>query len=481
MGSTSSPTPANTPAKSTWADIVVDSGKVTLSFHPPEFRNGRLVVPDDVLAVGLKSWNNCLVGNNTLLFQIPDPASREWVLHSKIPWHASQRTLYLQPWKPDLELSKIKPSEMQLCVKIWGVPITLYTPQGLGHVASAIGAPVCLDNATEERVHINYAQCSHRKSLVSPSIRPAATSGSSASNISGSSSPQSVAILSRKLHVEVKMITGASPVQIADPSPPTSPVTFLQAPPALPVMGSTSSPTPANTPAKSTWADVVVDSGKVTLSFHPPEFRNGRLVVPDDVLAVGLKSWNNCLVVESWVLHSKIPWHPSQRTLYLQPWKPDLELSKIKPSEMQLCVKIWGVPITLYTPQGLGHVASAIGAPVCLDNATEERVHINYAQVCVEVDADKVADLPSLIPIDGVNQQPIELLFECPWLPVHCGNCKKEGHLKRDCTKKLQRGPTKKQEWKVISRNKTDEELEKVATVASTSHSSFARSKRCEL
>ncbi|GLT80974.1 hypothetical protein SLA2020_523830 [Shorea laevis] len=58
--------------------------------------------------------------------------------------------------------------------------------------------------------------------------------------------------------------------------------------------------------------------------------------------------------------------------------------------------------------------------------------------------------------------------------PVHCGNCKKEGHLKRDCTKKLQREPTKKQEWKVISRKKTDEELEKVvSTVATTFHSSL--------
>ncbi|GLT80966.1 hypothetical protein SLA2020_523750 [Shorea laevis] len=141
---------------------------------------------------------------------------------------------------------------------------------------------------------------------------------------------------------------------------------------------------------------------------------------------------------------------------------------------MQIWVKIWGVPMTLCTPQGLGYVASAIGAPVFLDKATEERVHINYAWVCVEVDADKVAEPPSLIPIDGVNQQPTELLFEYPWLPVHCKNCKKEGHLKRDCTKKLQREPTKKQEWKVISMKKTDEELEKVvSTVATTFLSSL--------
>ncbi|GLT80969.1 hypothetical protein SLA2020_523780 [Shorea laevis] len=49
-----------------------------------------------------------------------------------------------------------------------------------------------------------------------------------------------------------------------------------------------------------------------------------------------------------------------------------------------------------------------------------------------------------------------------------------EGHVKRDCTKKLQREPAKKQERKVISRKKTDEELEKVvSTVATTSHSSL--------
>ncbi|GLT29999.1 hypothetical protein SLA2020_048260 [Shorea laevis] len=124
---------------------------------------------------------------------------------------------------------------------------------------------------------------------------------------------------------------------------------------------------------------------------------------------------------------------------------------------MQIWVKIWGFPMTLYTSQGLGYVASAIGVPVC-----------------VEVDTDKVADLPSSIPIDGVNQQPIELLFEYPWLPMKCGNRKKEGHLQKDCTKKLQREPPKKQEWKVILRKKADEELEKVvSTVSATSHSSL--------
>ncbi|GKU96592.1 hypothetical protein SLEP1_g9811 [Rubroshorea leprosula] len=126
---------------------------------------------------------------------------------------------------------------------------------------------------------------SHWNSLVLPSPQPVVSSNSLAGNLSSSPSPHSVAILNKKLLDEIKSITGTSSIQIANPQVyvPTTPIA--------------SSSASMSFPTKSSWADVVAnDSGKGNLSFHPLEFRNGRLVILDTVHAKGLKSWDNCLV-----------------------------------------------------------------------------------------------------------------------------------------------------------------------------------------
>ncbi|GLU24115.1 hypothetical protein SLE2022_400760 [Rubroshorea leprosula] len=100
-------------ASLSWADrVAIGAKKVTLSYHPPEIRDGKLVVkpPRSVHEEGVKSWEDCLVGsfignlspnygdivytmnklwgrkgkilvtgvgNNTFLFKIPDSATRD--------------------------------------------------------------------------------------------------------------------------------------------------------------------------------------------------------------------------------------------------------------------------------------------------------------------------------------------------------------------------------------------------------------------
>ncbi|GLU15983.1 hypothetical protein SLE2022_324340 [Rubroshorea leprosula] len=62
-----SPTPAIPPTTSiSWAQAVEnDSKKGTLSFHPPEMRDCKLVnkTPKSVQEEGVKSWEDCLVGS----------------------------------------------------------------------------------------------------------------------------------------------------------------------------------------------------------------------------------------------------------------------------------------------------------------------------------------------------------------------------------------------------------------------------------
>ncbi|GLU16537.1 hypothetical protein SLE2022_329680 [Rubroshorea leprosula] len=128
-------------------------GKASLSYFPPEMVDGKPVVkpPSSVYQEGIKSWENCLIGsflgssspnygdivytvnhlwgkkgkilvtgmgNGTFLFQIPDSATRDWVLNSKIPWHVRHKILILRKWDPNAVLSKAKLAKMPIWVKI---------------------------------------------------------------------------------------------------------------------------------------------------------------------------------------------------------------------------------------------------------------------------------------------------------------------------------------------------------------------------
>ncbi|GKV50648.1 hypothetical protein SLEP1_g57349 [Rubroshorea leprosula] len=159
-----------------------------------------------------------------------------------------------------------------------------------------------------------------------------------------------------------------------------------------------------------------------------------------------------------WVLNSKIPWHVRHKILILRKWDPNAVLSKAKPAKMPIWVKVWGVPLSLYTPKGLSYIASVIGRPLSLDKATEQRTRVNFAQICVEVDVEKIHTLPESAPVnlDGNLQE--EVSFEYPWLPVKCETCKKEGHTSRDCAKESQSVVVQKQEWRTVSKGKKKEQ-----------------------
>lgn len=111
-----------------------------------------------------------------------------------------------------------------------------------------------------------------------------------------------------------------------------------------------------------------------------------------------------------WILHSKDPWHVAHKALYLKQWKLDLDMSKLKPSKLPIQVKIWQVPMSTYTPIGLSYIASAISVPLFLDKATKQRACIKFAQVCIEVEIDKIHDLLESTSID-LKGKLVEVMF----------------------------------------------------------------------
>lgn len=61
-------------------------------------------------------------------------------------------------------------------------------------------------------------------------------------------------------------------------------------------------------------------------------------------------------------------------------------------------IKLWNVPLELFSLEGIGCIASAVGRPLYLDKATEERRRVSFARVCVEARSE--GNLPQFIKVD---------------------------------------------------------------------------------
>lgn len=74
------------------------------------------------------------------------------------------------------------------------------------------------------------------------------------------------------------------------------------------------------------------------------------------------------------------------RPIILKFWHP-------KPKEthrwIPLWVKLYNVPVELWSPSGFSHIASAIGRPLHADSITESMQKVSFARICIEVDASK--------------------------------------------------------------------------------------------
>lgn len=131
------------------------------------------------------------------------------------------------------------------------------------------------------------------------------------------------------------------------------------------------------------------------------------------------------------------PWFFAGKLLILQKWHEGLQLSKVKLSRIPVWVKFYNVPLNLWTNEGFSYVASAVGVPLYLDDATESRSRINYARVCVEISAEN--EIPENFDLDLGKGRIISIDVEVPWRPPSCKVCKEFGHTINNCHKVLRK------------------------------------------
>ena len=123
----------------------------------------------------------------------------------------------------------------------------------------------------------------------------------------------------------------------------------------------------------------------------------------------------------------KGPWMFGGKTIILQQWHPRFCFDKSKITTLPVWIRIHGLPFPLWSKQGLSLDASMVGRPLSCDEQTYKCTRLEYARVCVEIDAS----LPFVhrYEIDSpLSSDPISIDVEYEWKPSRCDRCKIFGH-----------------------------------------------------
>nr|TKR85033.1 hypothetical protein D5086_0000251720 [Populus alba] len=123
----------------------------------------------------------------------------------------------------------------------------------------------------------------------------------------------------------------------------------------------------------------------------------------------------------------KGPWMFGGKNIILQQWHPRYNFDKSKISTLPVWIRLHGLPFPLWSKQGLSLAASMVGRPLSCDELTYNCTRLEYARLCVEIDAS----LPVINSFDiecPLSADPITVTVDYEWKPKHCEQCKVFGH-----------------------------------------------------
>ncbi|KAK8617930.1 hypothetical protein V6N13_080832 [Hibiscus sabdariffa] len=100
----------------------------------------------------------------------------------------------------------------------------------------------------------------------------------------------------------------------------------------------------------------------------------------------------------------------------------------------EIWLRLWHVPLELYSQQGLSYLASALGKPLYTDRATTVRQNLEFAKICVDIAASFT--LPTSVLVDLGDGNIIDIGVELVWAPPKCAYCSIFGHLEEKRSRK---------------------------------------------
>lgn len=226
--------------------------------------------------------------------------------------------------------------------------------------------------------------------------------------------------------------------------------------------------------AAASWADkvkVTDASMRYTLNRIPKQTHGSRLQVPKHLFEDNANPWVRCLVgffpgarlpfhavksiatrvwktqgleqvlstangfilfrfrEESQLLEilERGPWIFGGKSILLQQWHPRIYFDKSKISSIPVWIRLRGLPFPLWTKEGLSLAASMVGKPLSCDEHTFKCSRLDYARICVEVEAAHPY-VHSFELESPTMEDPIQVSVEYEWKPARCPTCKLYGH-----------------------------------------------------
>ncbi|KAJ6743016.1 ZINC KNUCKLE CX2CX4HX4C-RELATED [Salix viminalis] len=121
------------------------------------------------------------------------------------------------------------------------------------------------------------------------------------------------------------------------------------------------------------------------------------------------------------------PWLFGGKHLILQQWSPRFQFDITKITSLPVWIRLRGLPLPLWSTRGLSMVASMVGTPLSCDEPTHRCTRLEYARICVEIDAT----LPYVHQFQihtPLSSSPITIQVDYEWKPARCSKCKVFGH-----------------------------------------------------
>ncbi|KAE8682000.1 Pentatricopeptide repeat-containing protein [Hibiscus syriacus] len=192
-----------------------------------------------------------------------------------------------------------------------------------------------------------------------------------------------------------------------------------------------------------------VGTKEQSLEYFPPEVLEGVSTVKPPVVVIeeAIAKWD-CVVVGQfigdapnfgymqriveilWGKASHVKnghWHIQNKPLVLRKWEPNLRKLDFDLKRMPVWVQLYNVPLELFSRVGLSYIASAVGNPLYMDYVTASKERLEFAKVCVEVEAGEVIhEVIHVVLRDGSIAR---IRVYAPWFPKICLQCNTFGHL----------------------------------------------------
>ncbi|KAG5224356.1 RNA-directed DNA polymerase, eukaryota, Reverse transcriptase [Salix suchowensis] len=115
------------------------------------------------------------------------------------------------------------------------------------------------------------------------------------------------------------------------------------------------------------------------------------------------------------------------KNIILQKWTPHFQFDRSKISHVSVWIRLRGLPLPLWTKEGLSMAASMVGKPQSCDEQTINCKRLDYARLCVELDAS----LPFIRQFEvesPLSKEPVKVTVEYEWKPSRCEVCHSFGH-----------------------------------------------------